>query len=307
MVNKKLLFLGIFLLMISGVLAVSLTYFGQITSTVNVNRALTVTGGNCNEAGVCTETLPGIAGGESVTSEVYTINSQTSVNAPIQISTSVDPSEEGIATNIEYSLFAQGDPAGSESRIFIRGEDVGVFTLNDLNTISWDTNAILGYLPHIDVLIDTDGDGIKDDALVFEYAKATVANCDNSPYPTGNLTTFYDKGNISEATYAWLTTGDAGPCSGSPTFFWHSLADWKAGQTNQNGKNINGATPVKGFDLEVDSWIEESSARVSGILINGNAVDITIKPAGTLDFYTVTNFDVDSYGEYELTTTVTPQ
>ena len=162
---------------------------------------------------------------------------------------------------------------GDEARIVIQASDVGITTLNDLNTISWDANVVGGYLPHIDVILDLNDNGVYDsgvdDALVIEYAKATVANCDNAPYPTGELTTFGDKGSISDATYAWLTSADAGPCSGSPTFFWHSLADWKSGQTNQNAKDIAGTTKVLRLELEVDNWISQSEANVDNIQVNG--------------------------------------
>ena len=159
---------------------------------------------------------------------------------------------------------------GKEARITINPSSVGVTTLSTLNTISWNAKNVTGYLPHVDVYLDLNDDGVYnssvDDVLVFEYAKVNNTNCDNSPYPTGNLNTFYDKGNVNNNAYAWLTTGDAGAC-GSPTYYAHSLADWKLGQT-ANGKTINGNSKVLYLQIENDNWILQSEAYVNNISIN---------------------------------------
>ena len=124
-------------------------------------------------------------------------------------------------------------------------------------------------MPHLDVYLDIDGNGTynsgTDDVLVFEYAKVG-APCDNTPYPTGNLNTFGDKGSLTDSSLGWLNSGDAGPCGGA-SFFSHSLADWKAGQT-ENGKTIDGNTAVLRLELEIDAWVNNSSAEVSNIIVN---------------------------------------
>lgn len=194
----------------------------------------------------------------------------------------------------------------SEARITIEGKDVGVLTLNDFNTMSWNANVISGYLPHVDVIIDTDGDGVEDDALVFEYAKADNTNCDNSPYPTGSLTTFdNDKGEIiGDSTYAWLSSGPAGPC-GDPTFdsTHKSLANWKLTYPRAN---------ILRFEIEVDAWILNSKSEISNIVINGVSKEIrnlanpvTIESNSSQVFYINTAFAQNLIGgDYTFNTTI---
>jgi len=57
---------------------------------------------------------------------------------------------------------------GDEARIHI-DMPTGT-TLADILEISWKEYTVSGYAPHVDIILDTTGDGIKDDALVIEYA-----------------------------------------------------------------------------------------------------------------------------------------
>ena len=201
---------------------------------------------------------------------------------PLELTTTADGAAVGWSTDHitdgSYSVHLQTTGTvgtGKEARIVIQASDVGITTLSDLDTISWDAYvAAGGYLPHADVYLDLNNNGVydsgTDDVLVFEYAKVDNTNCDNAPYPTGDLSTFGGKGSISGSSYAWLNSGDAGPCGGA-TFFSHSLTQWKAGQT-ENGKTINGSSKVLRGEIEVDNWISQSEAYVDNIKINSNNV-----------------------------------
>lgn len=141
-----------------------------------------------------------------------------------------------------------------EKRITIEASDIGITTLDDLQTIEWDAVVSDGYLPHIDVFLD------NGEVLVFEYAKVQPV-CDNAPYPTGELSTFGDKGIVDDTAKAWLSSGVPGPC-GDPTFedSYRTLSDWKA---------FYPGVGIDRFEIEVDNWISPSSSEVSDILING--------------------------------------
>lgn len=156
---------------------------------------------------------------------------------------------------------------GDEARLVIQASDVGITTLDDLDTIKWDAFGVTGYAPHVDVIVDTNNDGIKDDALVFEYAKVNPLSCDNSgSYPTGDFDTFNEKGIVDSAAYAWLSSGPPGPC-GDATFNANhmSLANWKL--TGIAG--ISGSTRVLRLEIEVDNWIQSSEAYLDDVLVNG--------------------------------------
>ena len=138
--------------------------------------------------------------------------------------------------------------------------------LTDLNNISWQTNVIQGYLPHADIFLDLDSDGISDDVLVFEYAKVDPFLCDNAPYPIGILDTFGNKGILDDNSYAWLNSGVPGPC-GNPTFDNNhkSLSDWKI---------FYPSAEILRIQIEVDGWIETSEAYVDDTVINGQIVEL---------------------------------
>lgn len=154
-------------------------------------------------------------------------------------------------------------PPSNEGRIVI---PVDSFRLKDLYTIEWDAEVMMGYAPHVDVLLDFNEDGVADDALVFEYAKVNPNDCDDAAdYPTGSIDTFDDKGIVDDTAYAWLNSGPAGPC-GDPSFIHGSLADWKAGLVSAG---IDGMTKVHSLEIEVDGWIAESESFISSIMLNG--------------------------------------
>jgi len=191
----------------------------------------------------------------------------------------VQPNLSASASNIAEQLPGQNyfhlkttTGTGTEARIGINLPS-GT-TLNKLDKISWSTN-VTGYAPHVDVFLDLDSDGVYnssvDDVLVFEYAKVDNSNCDDTPYPTGNLITFGTKGNLTNSSYGWLNSGDAGPCGGL-TFYFHSLSDWKNGIT-ANGKAINGTNKVLRLEVEIDNWIIESEAYMNNIAVNLNGIN----------------------------------
>ncbi len=144
--------------------------------------------------------------------------------------------------------------------------------LSDLNTISWMQFVDHGYVSHVDVYIDTAGDGGgSDEALVFEYAKVDPNLCDGSStpgdgiYPTGQLNTFGDKGIVDAGAFAWKNSGPAGPCGDSNFDSGHkSLTDWKT--TFPNAKVI-------AIEIEADGWIAESEIFIDDVMINGELVE----------------------------------
>ena len=175
--------------------------------------------------------------------------------------------------------------AGNEARILIdfsslpEGE---VLTLGDIEAISWYEYLVAGYPPHVDIKVDTDGDGIEDDALVIEYAYNTEAHAAEGGPTYGAVTgdwyqTFSDDtlgpAEIDDTTNAWLTSGPAGPLTGpgSENFIYGTLAEWKAGTVDPS---IDANTVVTAFEIEVDNWITQSEAYVD---------DITIKFVGEDD------------------------
>ena len=70
-----------------------------------------------------------------------------------------------------YSVHLQttGTVGGGDEARFVVTLPSGI-TLGDIYTISWQEFLVAGYPPHVDILVDTDGDTVADDALVFEYA-----------------------------------------------------------------------------------------------------------------------------------------
>ena len=302
--NKKILMFGLpILAMIGFVVAVVVPYLGQVQSSVDVTESFEFLGDGVMHAS--------ITGGEAVTSDNLYVASKTSVVIPLSIETEVDPNDEGIEHTVNYLL---DNTAGvctpwpqptCEKRIFISAEDASVETLDALTSMTWDVNGT-GYIAHVDVLIDTTGDGIANDALVFEVAKVDPSNCEKTsePYPTGVQNTL-GRGIVNGSAYAWLSSGAPGPgcitevTTVAGTFYTNTLTNWKAGY-----QGVSRTTKVIGFELEVDNWISPSNSNIKNILINGDSIEVSIKPLDFLNFNVDTEFDLLNVGEYTITTTV---
>lgn len=296
--KKKLIYIMMALLAVVFVSATLITYFGRVTTDITVDQAVTLTGTGCTDNN-CVDSIA-IAGGEKVTSNLYTLSSITSVDAPIEIVTTLAPPDAGIVTTLYYDLSASGTP-GTERRVFISAADAGLSTLSDLTSISWDQDVKSGYVSHVDVIIDKDGDGVRDDALVFEYAKVDPSHCEETPYPTGVMNTFGALGIVDDSANAWLSSGAPGPgCVATGTFYADTLANWKLGY-----QGVSGATKVIGLEFEVDNWIVDSESVISNIEINSTPNNlITLQAGNMLDFYTVTQFGLGHVGNYVSTTQV---
>lgn len=267
----------------------------SVNRDVNVDASVIFTGDNAEEIS--------IAGGECVYSDNLNAESQTSVIAPLMIETTVITEDCEITNTNNYLLNNLGGtcmPYPSETcekRIFIQAKDVGISSLSDLDSISWDAIVSNGYAPHVDVLIDIDSDGDIDDALVFEYAKVDPFDCDDSEdYPFGEINTFDDKGIVDDDAYAWLSSGPAGPCGGETFDENHkSLADWKLEDYD-----------VIGFELEIDNWIWESNSLIRNIQINEEEVEVSLRPLDELDYNVETCFELLCEGTYNIQTDSIP-
>jgi cysteine-rich repeat protein len=149
-------------------------------------------------------------------------------------------------------------------------------TLSDISSISWWEYNVLGYPPHVDIKVDTDGNGTEDDALVIEYAHNSMTHYAVGSMPYGAVTgawyqTFNDDGDgpsvIDNAAFAWLSSGAAGPPPpDGVNFIGGTLANWKAGAVV--GSTISGTTAVTALEIEVDNWVVNSKAYVDDIAIN---------------------------------------
>ena len=285
--NKKLLMFGLPILVLALVSAVVIPFLGQVQRDVTVTESFKFEGNDMAEVNA--------VAGEIATSENMYISSLTSVVIPLSIETT--PDEVGFTHTVNYLL---DNSAGvctpwpqetCEKRIFISAEDVGIETLDDFNSMSWDANVLGGYISHVDVILETD-------ALVFEYAKIDHSDCDDvADYPTGEVNTFDDKGIVDADAYAWLSSGVPGPCGLTEFDDNHnSLTEWKS---------TRGTEKVIGFEIEVDNWVSASNSNVKNILINGNPIEVSIKPLDSLNFNVDTEFTIDIVpSTYTIITTV---
>jgi len=165
-------------------------------------------------------------------------------------------------------------------------------TLAELTSISWFEYLTTGYPPHVDVLLDLNGNGVYDgtiggdDALVFEYAynnmtHGTEAHTATEAYgalPGAWYQTFSDDGNgpvaVNDTCYAWLTSGAPGVPGvwGAGGHYGDTLANWKVGLT-AGSITIDGDALIARIEIEVDNWIPAAGAQtdafVDDIFING--------------------------------------
>jgi hypothetical protein len=153
----------------------------------------------------------------------------------------------------------------NEGRIHI---PLSGMTLGDINTISWYAKVIDGYIPHVDILIDTNGDGVRDDSLVVEYDKARAPSDQALAAMAFQrnvwVNTFDDKGIVDNTAGVWLSSGAPGPIGGVG-FVYGTLAQWKAGTVSLS---VNASTKVLALEIEVDGWIAASDSYVDVVKLN---------------------------------------
>ncbi len=169
---------------------------------------------------------------------------------------------------------------GDEARVVIT--PTAPLTLGQLVSMSWWESLSSGYPPHVDILLDLNGDGLYDpsvdDALVFEYAynghTADPQITGTTAYGAvvgGWFPVFDDDTNgdsvIGDTSSAWATTGPAG----GPGIILYTLAEWKAGQsyTTNAARTVDATSLIFSIELEVDNWITQTDALVDGIVLNG--------------------------------------
>ena len=201
---------------------------------------------------------------------VSTISFASALDATISRSTkgfALSQVTNGEAYSGGYSLrlyAAEDKVVGTEGRVRI--EFNTPIPLSSLTSISWMQKVAKGYAAHVDVLVDTDGNGVSDDALVFEYDKVKLPSDQavaQMLYQRGKwVNTFDDKGIVNDDATGWLNSGDPGPVGGAK-FNAKTLSGWKTAYPN--GK-------VTALEIEVDGWILESEAFIDDITINGENV-----------------------------------
>ncbi len=248
--NKKKLMLfgvlGLFTLVL--VTAGVYLYVGSVSVDATVNEALSV-----SEVPI---SFGVVYPGETKTENVV-VNNLADVSLNVELKWTMT-SNNFVLDNSEGDCLPYPSET-CEKRIVILVDDIGITTLNNLDTISWDADVTDGYLPHVDVFLD------NGETLVFEYAKVDASNCDDTLYPTGKLNTFDGNGIVDSDAYAWLSSGVPGPC-GLPAFDNNhkTLTQWKV---------VYGDVDVTKIEVEVDNWISPSDSNVWDITINDNVIE----------------------------------
>ncbi len=176
-----------------------------------------------------------------------------------------------------------GTGNGGEARIVLT--PLQPMTLGEVMSISWSEYLVSGYVPHVDIILDTDGDGVRDNALVVEYAYNTtegVVRPEGQPTYDGETAAWYqtlsDDGNgpvvINDTAYAWLASEASGPAGGAfgdGNFWITTLGSWKTG-LGAPPVYLDANTAVTGIEIEVDNWIAQSEAYIDNITVNGVAI-----------------------------------
>jgi len=234
-----------------------LTYFGTITTTVDVTKAVTLAGTGCSND-VCSANLNG-SGGETLLTNVYTMSSQTSVDIDVEVnSTASDVAIESVTT--EYMLESAAIPwlgDGYLSADFSAGREyvtvlLDNFKLGDLDMLDFEQYVTTGYPASVNILLDTDGDGEfnpkkdlttgyltsgVDDVLKIEWAyNPTTHLARGPPYTVSGdyndtFHVFKEAGIINDSTNAWLYSEAPGNGVPSCDFNNESIANWKAGRS----------------------------------------------------------------------------
>lgn len=167
---------------------------------------------------------------------------------------------------------------GDEARVVIP-LPVGT-TLGDIDSISWYAYMVAGYVPHADLVLDYDGDGLRDDVLVAEGAHQNGDSVVGWPVSTWIKTfegasgvytpwsgipgsqTANEVKSVQDKTAVWMQS------AADPNFGLDTLANFKAGKTG-GMIIVNANTPVLSIEIEIDNWVLQSGAYVDDVSVNG--------------------------------------
>ena len=168
-------------------------------------------------------------------------------------------------------------PPADEARIVISLPN-GT-TLGDIESISWWTYLVSGYVPHVDLILDCSGNGTRDHKLVAEgaYQNGDLTTGWASPpwfktfhgvtaaYPSwSGLTGTPNLTQVDGTTAVWLSPAPSPP--GPPNQL--SIAKLSDYQSVAGLYGVSGSTIVLALEIEVDNWVVQSEAYVDDIEIN---------------------------------------
>ena len=246
------------LLAVVMVSAALLSYYGQINQSVEIAQGVKFSGDGC-VGNVCNETVQ-LNACESDESLEYILESQTSVNVPLQITNVVTPDGEGLTAETEFLLNADEivyDGDGYIDADFEAGREYVTIllegmTLADITPLVFEQYVSEGYPASVNILLDINEDGVfdskkdlttgllttgADDVLKIEWAHNPMTHYDRGPYYTvpGDynnwFSVFKDLDEINGNTSAWLYSEAPGPGVAGCNFNKHTLDEWEAGES----------------------------------------------------------------------------
>jgi len=200
---------------------------------------------------------------------------EATVNATAELST-----EEVYSGKESVHLQTTGEiGTGKEARIVIPLP--GGTTLRKVESISWWTYLVDGYVPHVDLVLDYDGDASRDDVLVAEAAHqndndATIWKDSYKGEDVGWIETFEGASGVYTS---WAMSGNCGDvksvngetavwmiAANNPNFGLDTLANFQNTTGKTDGSiTINEETVVLALEIEIDNWIYQSEAYVDDI------------------------------------------
>ena len=178
------------------------------------------------------------------------------------------------------------DDGGDEGRIVITLPP-GT-TLGDIETISWWTYLVSGYVPHVDLVLDYTGDGERDDVLTAEGAHqndpdgahgwTTGTWTQTFEGATGEYTSWSripesqtpdDLKSVQNKTAVWMIAAD------DPIFGLATLANFKEGKTDGTIE-VNSTTIVLALEIEIDNWVLQTEAYIDDITVNDDVYELEL-------------------------------
>jgi hypothetical protein len=173
------------------------------------------------------------------------------------------------------TTFGSEDPPGDEARIIIPLPE-GT-TLGDIDSISWRTYLVNGYIPHVDMVLDGDyvlvAEGAHqndNDASVWQtsYMGADVGWIKTFEGASGVYTSWAamtgmcsDVETVNSETAVWMIAAN------DANFGLDTLANFVTPGKTDSSITVNQDTAVLALEIEIDNWIYESEVFVDDIVI----------------------------------------
>lgn len=228
---------------------------------------------------------------EGIFTTSYYLKNEEDLNVEFRLETTCSAAKESKGCDYvewwyEYKLLAKYE--NKEDKVMILASDVGLDSLGDFETMSFDAFIIHGYQPYIEIFLES-----KEGIIIL-----SIKDYQNENFTLKDKEDWFNI-EINNETIVLIRNESV-----YSDQYFESLKKCKEGVSE-----INKDSKILKFEIKVDNWAGEDESRIKKIMINDNQYESSGLEAGEqLDFDFKVRFpNIMNIDEYTITTQVLPK